>query len=333
MSSENPKISVVIPVKNGAHWLDACIHGIMSQTLLSQTEIIVIDSGSTDGSLELLKKYPVRIVSIAPEEFNHGLTRNYGAQISRGEFVVLTVQDAVAADNRWLQNLLEGFLAAENVAAVCGSQVVPHHPDKNPVDWFRPFGKEEKKVCRFATANDFDALGAAEKKAVCGWDDVTSMYKRSVLIDLPFQKTSCSEDIIWAREALRAGLTLVYNPAAKVHHYHYGDREFAFRRTLTVMHTRYKQFGFRYSRPTQNLRQVLSMIKTISFSEPLTLKQKWNWFRYNREQLRGEQKAYDIFTAALAESEEKLDAVHEKFCGRPQMHQKAKQNDKKKQIV
>lgn len=317
-----PKISVVIPVKNGAHWLEACITGIMKQTLFAQTEIVAIDSGSSDGSLGILKKYPVRIYTVAPQEFNHGLTRNYGAQLSRGEYVVMTVQDATAADNDWLQNLLSGFGAAENVAAVCGSQIVPHHPDKNPVDWFRPQTEDEIKTYRFATATAFDALPAGEKKAACGWDDVSAMYKRSVLMDLPFQKTSCSEDIIWAKEALRAGYTLVYNPAAKVHHYHHGNRAFAFRRNLTVMHTRYRQFGFTYNRPRQSPRQLLSMIKTIFQSEPLALKQKWDWFCYNREQLKGEQQAYDVFTAALKESEEKLDEIHERFCGRPQLHQK-----------
>ena len=69
-------ISVIIPVKNGTPWLDACLQAIINQTLFDQTEIIVIDSGSTDGTLELLKKYPVTVYSIHPSEFNHGLTRN-----------------------------------------------------------------------------------------------------------------------------------------------------------------------------------------------------------------------------------------------------------------
>lgn len=304
--------------------MEDCLRGIMNQTLAAETEIIAIDSGSTDGSLAVLKKYRARLYCIRPEDFNHGLTRMYGAELSRGEYVVMTVQDAVAADDKWLENLLDGFAAGENVAAVCGSQIVPHHPDKNPVDWHRPWGKEQKKVYRFSSAAAFDALSPAEKKSACGWDDVTAMYKRSVLLRLPFQKTSCSEDIIWAKDALRSGYSLVYNPAAKVHHYHHGDKEFAFRRTLTVMHTRYKQFRFMYDRPQLSLRQLLSTVKTIAKSEPLTLKEKWGWFRYNLQQLKGEQKAFDVFSEALAQSEERLDEVHERYCGRPQMHQSPK---------
>jgi rhamnosyltransferase len=152
------KISVVIPVKNGASWLDACIQGIMSQTLFYKTEIIAIDSGSTDDSLAVLNKYPVRIYQIAPAEFNHGLTRNYGVELSRGEYVVMTVQDARPADDQWLEKLLKGFSVAENVAGVCGSQIVPHDRDKNPVDWFRPVSTPTINIYRYNTPEDFWAL-------------------------------------------------------------------------------------------------------------------------------------------------------------------------------
>ncbi|MDQ6609102.1 MAG: hypothetical protein M3Y85_04710, partial [Bacteroidota bacterium] len=237
-------------------------------------------------------------------------------------YVVMSVQDARAVNEHWLEELLNGFSVAENVAAVCGSQIVPHDRDKNPVEWFRPQSEPMVSIYHYKSAGSFDALTPYEKMRACGWDDVTAMYNRELLLQLPFKKTSCSEDIIWAREALKKGYTLVYNPAAKVYHYHHGDQQFAFRRTLTVMHTRYRQFGFIYSKPSRSFRQVLSLVKTLFKSEPLTVKEKLAWFTYNREQLKGEQKAFEIFSSALAESEEKLDAVHEQFCGRPQMHQK-----------
>jgi rhamnosyltransferase len=322
VKEEGVKISVVIPVKNGEPWLDECIQGIMSQTLFNQTEIIAIDSGSTDGSLAILEKYPVRIYNLPPAEFNHGLTRNYGVRLCRGEYVVMTVQDAKPVNELWLQNLLHGFSAAENVAGVCGSQVVPHESDKNPVDWFRPMSEPVMDIYSYRTPEEFHALTPEQKMRVCSWDDVTAMYKKTVLQDIPFQKINCSEDAVWAKEALLSGYTIVYNPAAKVYHYHHADRDFVFRRTLTVMHSRYRHFGFLYGRPKQNLRQQLSIIKTIFLSEPLTLKEKWGWVLYNRRQLKSWQKAYDVFTEALAESEAHLDAVHDKFCEHPHIHQK-----------
>lgn len=323
--SAQPKISVVIPVKNGAPWLDACIRGIMNQSLFHQTEIIAIDSGSTDDSIAILKKYPVRIYTIPPSGFNHGLTRQYGAELSRGEYVVMTVQDARAMDEFWLQQLMAGFSMAENVAGVCGSQVVPAERDKNPVEWYRPVSKPEMKAYSYQP-QEFYALSSFEKMRACGWDDVTAMYRKSVLMEIPFRDTKFAEDAIWAKEALLAGYTVVYNSAAKVYHFHHEDFDYSFRRNLTVMYIRYKQFGCTYNRPTQNLKEFLSPIKTILFSKPLSLHEKWKWFFYNREQFKGRQKAYDVFAAALAEGEEKLDAVHEEICGKPPVHQKKMAN-------
>ncbi|HUC79685.1 MAG TPA: glycosyltransferase family 2 protein [Flavisolibacter sp.] len=324
---QTPTISVVIPVKNGAPWLDDCIRGIMRQSLFRQTEIIAIDSGSTDNSLKILQKYPVRVYSISPSEFNHGLTRQYGVELSSGKYVVMTVQDAHAVDEFWLEHLLNGFTADSKVAAVCGSQVVQKGRDKNPVEWFRPISQPTKVVYKYASAEDFQKLTPLEKMWACGWDNVTAMYKRSILKEIPFQNANFGEDAIWAKDALLSGYTLVYNQAAKVYHFHYEDLDYSFRRNFAVMYMRYKQFGCIYNRPLQTLRQHLSTIKVIALSNPLTLKEKWKWLQYNKMQFKGRVKAYEIFAAALAESEDRLDAAHEHYCGKPPVHQLAQSGD------
>lgn len=323
---QRPKISVVIPVKNGTPWLDSSLTGIMKQSLFHQTEIVVIDSGSTDGTLALLKKYPVRVYSVPPSEFNHGLTRNYGVALSRGEYVVMTVQDATPADDLWLQKLLSGFSVAENVAGVCGSQVVAHSRYANPVDWFRPVGEPEIVVQRYDSPQAFHALTPLQKMRACGWDDVNAMYKRSALLQIPFRKISYGEDAVWAKEALLAGHTLVYKPEARVYHYHKEDEEYTFRRTLTVMHLRYRQFGCVYDRPVLTLRQHLSMIKVLLLRTSFGWRDKWKWYGYNRSQLRGQQKAWQVFCEALAKGDEALDAIHEKHCGKPPVPLKPENN-------
>ncbi len=89
-----PLISVIIPVKNGDVWLRKLIPAILNQSLASKTEIILIDSGSTDQTKSVVRRYPVRMICIEPEEFNHGTTRNLGVKESKGKYVVMTVQDA-----------------------------------------------------------------------------------------------------------------------------------------------------------------------------------------------------------------------------------------------
>ncbi|GAA4753303.1 glycosyltransferase family 2 protein [Flavisolibacter ginsenosidimutans] len=316
MTDKDVLISIVIPVKNAEPWLHDCLRGIQEQTLFSQTEIVLLDSGSTDNTLEIAKTYPVRLYSIRPEDFNHGLTRNVGVKYCKGKYVVMTVQDAKPTDSYWLQKLLDGFSVGDNVAGVCGQQVVPKDRDKNPVDWFRPVDEPKTKLYAFK-AEDFDALSPAEKKAACSWDDVNAMYKREVMDEIPFRKISYGEDVIWAREALRKGYTLVYQPSARVYHYHNENVDYMFRRSLTVMYLWYKSVGFLYPKEPLSLRSVLSMMKTIAITKPLSTAEKYKWMAYNFQRHRSSQRAYQAFFAALAQGEESLDELHEKYCGKP----------------
>ena len=102
MQNQFPSVSVIIPVKNEALKIRACIDGILQQTV-SVKEIIVIDSGSTDDTVAILKKYKeVSLVEIPSTEFNHGETRNLGVQQARGDFVLLTGGDARPYNKFWI---------------------------------------------------------------------------------------------------------------------------------------------------------------------------------------------------------------------------------------
>jgi rhamnosyltransferase len=65
-------VSIVIPVKNGDYWLEQTLTALLSQELDKPFEIIVIDSGSTDASLDIIKRHPVQLIQIDPKSFNHG---------------------------------------------------------------------------------------------------------------------------------------------------------------------------------------------------------------------------------------------------------------------
>ncbi len=238
-----PLTSVVIPVKNGCGTIGACLEGILAQNLRDHLEIIVIDSGSTDGTLELLARYPVKVHQISPEEFNHGETRNLGARLAQGQFVAMTVQDARPVDDRWLERMLRHFDDSQ-VAGVCGQQVVPHEPDKNPLQWFRPYSEPVPRKLRFSKPAEFQVLSPAEQVALCGWDDVNAVYRRSVLLEMPFKAVSFAEDLIWAKDALLRGHALVYDYNSKVYHYHHETFRFRFRRHHTVQYHMRRYFGY-----------------------------------------------------------------------------------------
>jgi len=316
MNSANPSVSVIIPIKNEAVKIRACIDGILSQSIKVK-EIIAIDSGSTDGTIEILQSYDtVKLIQIPSIEFNHGETRNLGVSHATSEFVLLTVGDARPYDTDWIKNLLEGF-DEDSVAGVCGQQVVPHEMDKNPVEWFRPVD-HIVTIKKFSfTKDQFEKLLPQEKKHACSWDDVTAMYKRSFLLEIPFKRTSYCEDAIWAKDALLAGYTIVYNPAARVYHYHLEDKNFTFKRTLTSLYFRYKHFGFVSKSPKKGILDNLRIAKTIWQSKPLNTMDKFRWLKYNNDQFEAMCMAHSIFENALAQGEDVLDKKHEKFCGKP----------------
>ena len=78
-------ISVVIPVKDGGPDLVRCLDGIARQEVDEEVEVVVVDSGSRDGSAESADRLGARVHSISPDEFHHGRTRNIGVEIARGE--------------------------------------------------------------------------------------------------------------------------------------------------------------------------------------------------------------------------------------------------------
>jgi rhamnosyltransferase len=309
-------ISIIIPVKNGGKWIEKCIVTILLQKLKNKFEIIIVDSGSTDETISIIQKYgELNLFCIDSHDFNHGLTRNFGVSKSKGDYILLTVQDAYPADDQWIEKMLRVFDDTE-VVAVCGKQVVPHDRDKDPVEWYRPVSKGEVVKYKY-TPDEFEALSPEQKKAVCSWDDVTAMYRRSVLEEIPFQKTSYAEDAIWAKEAILKGKTIAYNPEAVVYHYHLENADFTFKRTLTVSYFMYRQFGYVYPNPQRNFMDWLRIIRILIKSEPLTIKEKIKWFLYNRELYMASKKAWNLFTESIKMGEEEVDRIHSLHCSKP----------------
>lgn len=286
-------ISIVVPVKNGKATLPAFIEGIKKQTRFKETEVIVIDSGSTDGSVEFLTQFNfVNVVSINPKTFNHGATRNLGVSHCKGDFIVMTVQDAVAVNAVWLETMLKHF-EDKSVMGVCGQQAVPHHKDKNPHEWFRPKYETQTKKIHFKTKQAFLELSPEEQRAVCGWDDVNAIYRKQALLDLPFESLLFGEDMLWAKMALEKGYTLVYDGSARVFHYHFQFPAYTFKRTLIAKWFIYKCFNFIDARTYSFKSYALVVYRNF----------KWKchpkWIMHNFNMIRNHRKATHTLIKAV----------------------------------
>src|SRR5262249_23073906 len=102
----DPLVSIVIPTRNGGPRLRQGFAANAAQRTDFQSEIVAVDSASSDGTLDFLAGRATTLIQIDPRSFDHGATRNLAVSKTRGAFVVLMVQDAVPANDRWLAELV-----------------------------------------------------------------------------------------------------------------------------------------------------------------------------------------------------------------------------------
>src|SRR4051794_30628302 len=102
--------AIVIPTFNAGSDLERLLAALLGQQGPFRPRVIAIDSGSTDGTPDLLRRCGATVLSVTQAEFNHGVTRNLALAHADTEFAVLTVQDAVPASPHWLTSLLTPML-------------------------------------------------------------------------------------------------------------------------------------------------------------------------------------------------------------------------------
>ena len=139
-------VSICIPTKNGGEGFRQVLEAIFHQKTRLRYEVICVDSGSTDGTLDIIRSYPeIRLKQIAPEAFGHGRTRNLAASLGTGEFIVFLTQDAIPGWEGWLEEMIRAIRTDERIALCFGIHYP--YPDCNPLDrrdiegHFRNFGR------------------------------------------------------------------------------------------------------------------------------------------------------------------------------------------------
>ncbi len=248
------RVSIVIPSLNGGPLFRECLEAVFSQETETPYEVIVLDSGSTDGTIEAAKARGVRLYGVGPGEFNHGETRNRGIALSKGEFVVLMTQDAVPMGRGWLNALIRPFNGDPLVAGVYARQVPHEDADvltkKHLNEWLT--GRAERHVSYITDRDEYETMRPMKRYFFCNFDDVCSAIRKSVWEKIPYERTDFGEDIEWSKKALEAGFKIVYEPAASVRHSHARPLKYEYQRTR-LCHRRLNEiFGMR-TVPTRKL--------------------------------------------------------------------------------
>jgi rhamnosyltransferase len=223
-------VSVAIPVRDGGELLGRTLAALASQTVAH--ELVVCDSGSHDGSVELARGHGARVIEIAPEQFGHGATRNLLMSEARGEYVALLTQDAEPADARWLEELLGGFALAGDVGIVYG----PYQPRpgasaavrRELEGWFASLAPDGRPRVERLDKRE-RALGGSELVRQNDWElvgrrgfftDANAALARGAWERVPFREVPYAEDRVLALDMLRGGYAKAYVPGAAVVHSH-----------------------------------------------------------------------------------------------------------------
>jgi len=220
-------VSVLMPTWQGREFLERALEALSRQKLDLPWDFLAIDSGSTDGTWELLGRYerssPVtfRRERIHPVEFDHGDTRNLLATRTSGDLLVYLTQDAIPTSDRWLAQLAKNFDDVRVGAAYCRN--VPR-AEADPLtklfsanDPGYSAGRRETRVDDPAA---YARMSPYEKRILYNFNDVASAIRRELWELHPFPRTSFGEDVLMARALLEAGFTVVYDDAATVEHSH-----------------------------------------------------------------------------------------------------------------
>ena len=263
-----PLVSIVIPTRNGGDTLRRVLASIAEQDGGFEREVIAVDSGSTDGTLDVLRDRGASVLSIPASAFNHGETRNAALARARGECSILMVQDAVPADRRWLAALVAPLVEDHLLAGTFARQQPWPDASRLTVHYLTRWiaAQPTPRIRSPLTSVELEALAPAERHSACAFDNVCSCIRMSVWRAHPFRATPIAEDLEWGRDVLTAGYRLAYVPSAVVWHSHDRPVRYEFRRTYRVHQRLQALFGL------STVPSVPALVRAVSSTVPLHLR-------------------------------------------------------------
>lgn len=205
---------IIIPTYNGEkQGIEDLLKSIKNQSMPPE-KICIIDSSSTDNTVEICKKYDCDITVINKADFNHGLTRQMGIDNNRNcDYAVFMTQDIKLYDENTCKILLSSF-NIENVSIAYGRQLTNEN------------SSFIEKVSRHFNYGEVSLLKSKENIAEYGLStafcsDSFAVYKISDLLSIGgFPKTDFAEDMLAAAKIIMQGKKVYYNADAKVFHSH-----------------------------------------------------------------------------------------------------------------
>jgi glycosyltransferase involved in cell wall biosynthesis len=245
-------VSVAIPVLNGGASFREVLPAVGRQRIDADVELVVADSGSTDGTREFAIEQGAKVVDVAPGTFSHGGTRNLLMQESSGDHVAFLTDDALPASERWLERLVGAFAIGGDIALAYGPYVprpgAPAMVARELTEFFASLSPDGRvRIDRGLRPED------RRPGPVTFHTDANGCVARWAWERVPFRPLGSAEDQALAVDMLEAGYAKAYVPDAAVvhsHEYSWGGwfgRFFDEFRALREVYGHVEQVGPRYT--------------------------------------------------------------------------------------
>jgi len=198
-----PRASVIVRCYNEREHIGRLLYGIYEQTV-DDVEVLLVDSGSTDGTIDVARQYPIDdVVYISPEQFSFGRALNYGVDAADGEFCVFASAHVYPTRRDWLERLLEPF--EDDVALVYGKQ---RGDDRTKFP-------EKRVFRRWFPDHDIDR----QWSPFC--NNANAAIRRSVWEERRYDESLPGlEDLDWGKRVREAGWEISYAADAEIIHVH-----------------------------------------------------------------------------------------------------------------
>lgn len=224
------KISAVIPAYNGAHELPQLLDALKGQKDVGELELVVVDSGSTDGTARLAEEAGAKVIRITQKEFSHSYARKLGAENASGEYLLFMTQDALPDGDHWLLKMLQPSLASGAAAVSCYESP---RPDSDLISrisvwqWRRIMCGGEDRLASLPEDTSYESIRPCAQLT-----DNACLIRRQVYMDMGGHRGSFAEDLELGVRMLYAGYSLALLDSVSVIHSHTRMPLYHFKRSI-----------------------------------------------------------------------------------------------------
>lgn len=196
----------MIRAKNEARFIGETLQAIFDTSALVPRQVVVVDSGSTDGTQDIVESFPSQLIQITPDEFTYGYALNLGVANVDAELVATLSAHSLPANPDWLRNLIRPF-TKPRVAGVYGRQLP------------RASATVLELLGMRLTGVLSETPRLLDRRPL--FSNANGAFRRSLWLEHPFdERVGGAEDIAWVRTMQERGYAIAYEPSAAVYHSH-----------------------------------------------------------------------------------------------------------------